>query len=316
MKYLKYAILVGFFLVAVSPVLAIPLVYEEGANVGQVFTTGGITIKMTAFDVGTVYPALGPAGTAVGYTGPPGAAGVGGGVAAVDGIPGQTPTSGALTVGLYPGQEDSWGIGKITRIQDANGDAIWTSAFKQAELTIYFWGEQDFFVEQMDSGNQRIDGVGMHFDIYEEPLPSATAFNATGGTAARTPANTYPTVTDGALVLSGVSVAGFINGPGVGGGTATEFESRFNATSLTGDGEAYISLIGGADLAQFDTDFFLSPFGLGTADFRLQFDTSPTSVSDWLVTADDPVKGYVPEPASLSLLVLGGLAVICRKRRK
>ncbi|MDY7010024.1 MAG: PEP-CTERM sorting domain-containing protein [Planctomycetota bacterium] len=314
MKYLKCAIVVGFFTVAVGPVLAIPLVYEEGANIGQVFTTGEITIKMTAFDVGTVYPALGPAGTSVGYSGPPGA-GVGGGVTAVDGIAGQTPASGALPVGVYPGPEDTWGIGKITRIQDANGDAIWTSAGKQAELTVYFWGEQDFFVEQMDSGNQRIDGVGMHFDIYEEPLPSATAFNATGGTASRTPANTYPTVTDGILVLSGVSAAGFINGPGVAGGLATEFESRFNATSLTGDGEAYISLIGGTDMAQFDTDYFISPFGLGNADFRVQFDTSPTNVADWLVTADDPVKGYVPEPASLSLLILGGLVMICRRRR-
>lgn len=313
MRTLTRALVVGVLLGLAGTAWAIPLVYEEGPLTGTPFVVGDITLKMTNYGASTLYPVIGPPGTSIGYSGPPGAA-VGVGVAAVDGI-GAPPPAGALSLGPYPGLEDAWGIGKVTRIQDASGDAVWTPAGKGAELTVYFWGLQDFYVEQIDSDNQRYDGAGMHFDLYTEPLPSPTVFVPSGGTAARTAANTYPTVTDGTLVLSGVSVPGFINAPGIAGGLATEFEAQFNTTTVTGDGGLYVSLIGGQDRAQFDTDGFVSPFGLGTADLRVQFDTAPATIADWLMTADDPVKGHVPEPATMTMLGLGALVLMRRKRK-
>lgn len=117
-------------------------------------------------------------------------------------------------------------------------------------------------------------------------------------------------------MLSTQSVPGHINLNGVGGGLATEFESRFNASSLTGDGEAYVALTGGADMAQFSHDPF-APLAdnLPTADLRLQWDTSPATIADWLVTGNDPISAEVPEPAVLGVLAIGALAVLRRRHR-
>ena len=305
----------------------ISLVYEQGPNIGQTYS-GPITIKVSDFEVGTLYPM--PGGP-IGYSGLPGA-GEDGGVAALDAFGGPSP-AGALPLGPWtspggpgpgPGLEDFWGIGKFNSIHAPAADNVWTPLGKGHELNILFWGGQDIHVEPMGAGDIRIGAVGMHIDVYSNPLNS---FSALGGTGARGPTNTYPNITNGVLELSMVALPGFINIPGVGAGLATAFESRFNFTSTTGDGEAFVELIPGtASYATFNTDGFAMPasnaaaLGPGfdtTADFRVQFDTSPAQVADWLVTSDDPIKGnfVIPEPSSLCLLGLGGLAVLRRRRQ-
>jgi len=300
---------------------AVPLIYEEGPNLGQPFVAGAVTIKLTNFEVGTVYPNYAP-GTGFGFGALGADANVCAGVTTLDGL-GTAPAS-SLALGPCagadpngPNREDSWGIAKVTRIEDVNSDALWTPAGKGEEITILFYGEQDFYVEQVNADEQWIDGAGMRADLYSEPLPSATAFNATNGTGARTPANAYPTVTDGTLILTTISVPGHIHQAGVAGGLATEFESRFNGASLTGDGEAYLSVTGGADAAQFNHDVFLPlAGGLPTADVRVQFDTAPTPVADWLVTSWGPIVAEVPEPGSLALLAAGTAVLALRRRNK
>ena len=313
---------------------AITLIYEEGPNIGQWYGPGPVTIKLTNFDVGSLYP-IGVAPT--GYSGLPAPADGGGeaaGVAALDGVDIVSPP-GALALGTYPGldgfMEDTWGIGKITRIEDPALDAVWTTLGKGYELNVIFHSEQDIFVETQGVGpDQRIDGVGLRVDVYSNPTGS---FSAVGGTALRGAGNTYPGITGGVLELSMLSLPGYINIAGVGAGLATQFESRFNPVTTTGDGEAFVELIAGTNsYAQFNTDGWAMPGpnaaalgGLGfdlTADLRLQFDTSPNLLAgtDWLVTSDDPVKGTVlliPEPLTMMAVVLGigGLGGYIRKRR-
>jgi len=318
---------------------AITLIYEEGPNIGQWYGPGPVTIKLTNFDVGSLYPiGIGPTG----YSGLPAPADGGGeaaGVAALDAAALITPP-GALPLGPWmspggpgpgPGMEDTWGIGKITRIEDPALDAVWTTLGKGHELNMIFYAEQDIYVETQGIGpDQRIDGVGLRVDVYRNPTGS---FSALAGTAGRGAANTYAGITGGVLELSMVSLPGYINIAGVGAGLATQFESRFNPVTTTGDGEAFVELIAGTNsYGQFNTDGWAMPApnaavlgGLGfdlTADLRLQFDTSPNLLAgtDWLVTSDDPVKGNVlliPEPLTMMAVVLGigGLGGYIRKRR-
>jgi hypothetical protein len=324
---------------------AISLIYEEGPDCGTSPALGTeITIKLGNFDVGTQYPVPTPT---TGYSGLPYAsnpAGVSAGVSALDGI--QTVgTPGQQGLGTVPGanglyDEDTWGIFRITRIEDPLGYALWTPAVKGQQLNTIFYGEQDFFVEMLDGANTRIDGFGMHIDIYSGNL----LMDGTGGTGARAgPAGgsptSYPTVNaEGqTLELSLISLPGFINGVGVGGGLATEFESRFNFTSLSGEGDVYLEITGGASAALFDGDMWgvpdyvamdaanaaiLGPLGYDTrADIWLAFEADPAIVADWLVESDDPMKTFIagiPEPITMLGLVfgLGGVGAYIRRRRQ
>jgi len=288
--------------------LGIPLVYEEGPNAGQAYSDGPVTIKMNFFDMGTAYePLANPGDMVTGNT-------VLEGIAAVNNLPGQSPATGAVAGIVDPASpEDSWAIARVTLILDPAARIVWSEAGKGHEITAMFYGEQDFAVEQMDAANQRIAGVALYIDFY---MDAARNYDSTLGSAGRTGPASYNTVTDGTLILATRSVPGHINLDGVGGGLATEFEARFNASSLTGDGEAYVALTGGEDMAQFDHDPF-APLaaGLPAADLRLQWDTFPATIADWLVTGNDPVSADVPEPASLCLIALGaGLALRRRGR--
>jgi MYXO-CTERM domain-containing protein len=127
-------------------------------------------------------------------------------------------------------------------------------------------------------------------------------------------------VTDGNLILSTVSVGGFINDAGTLGGLATEFSSTFNNSS-GGTGQAALNVTGGSEAAYFNTNFFASPFIPGvTADLFAQFTTViNTSTGDWLVRSNDPVTGNfvpVPEPSTYGFAAVVGLLGIVALRRR
>jgi hypothetical protein len=318
-------------LIALTPsASAIVFSYEEaggGHNIGDPFVSGGFRINLQDFDMGTVYPVVNT-GTSVGSPVPTT------GINLVNAIPGQVQATGARpTASPVPGLEDTWGIARIVTITDLSGRVIWSEVGKNAQLTVMFYGEQDFMVTQLANGFQNIDGVGLHADLYFQSKtdPAYTAYNPDNGSAFRTGVDTYTTVTDGQKILTTVSTAGFIHNAGTLGGLATEFNSTYNQTS-GGQGQAYLSVTGGTDAAQFNTDDFLSPFGTGaTADLFAQFTTialtgapnspSQAHVSDWLVSSNDPIRGSVqgvPDAGSTVLMFslgLGFLAVAYRRRR-
>ena len=309
---------------------AVAFTYEDtisGHTIGETFTGGGFRINLQDFDMGTLYPSLGAPGSAVGY----GAGGASGSVAA-----GYTALDGIQTAGATGSRngEDSWGIARIVTITDLAGSIIWSEAGKNAQMTVFFYGEKDFYINQLANGFQEIDGTGLHADLYlqDKTDPSYTQYNPSLGSGGRVGLSDdkYLTVTDsngttsnfGNPFLTTESTGGFIHGDGTLGGLATEFASVFNATS-GGTGQAYLSVTGGTDADQFNTNGFTSPFGTGgTADLFASFTTFvPSGVGDWLVSSNDPVRGATTTPSvpdtGMTLALLGGvLPVLAVLRRK
>jgi hypothetical protein len=308
---------------------AIPLTWVDGPQAGQAFAGGGIQIKAVNYDTGSLYTPL-AVGTSLGF-GVGGASGsTGAGATALNG----QQSRGAL--GAVAGQNDSWGILRITNIQATASDGvlrdIWNSALAPVELTAMFWGVTDFYLSQVSAGSglpasgQIIDGSGLRVDIYSDPSKN---FNQTPGPLGAHTVNTYPTATDGTLELSLLSTPGFINANNTLGGIATEFES--NTANV---GYAALNVLAGASASQFDTNAIgfggssggsFSPGLAGQASMDIWFSfTSTQGVNGWDITSNDPMlanisTGQVPDSGS-TLLMLGvgliGLGLGYRLRRK
>jgi PEP-CTERM motif len=300
--------------------------YEDtvsGHAIGTPFS-GPFRINLQNFDNGSLYPSLGSTGTAAGFgAGGTGTQSVAGGISTLNSL--QT----AAPVGARNG-EDSWGIFRVVTITDLAGSVVWSETGKNAQITGLFYGEQDFYLNQLANGFQEIDGAGLHVDLYFQSKsdPAYTQYNPLLGSGGRLAQDAYTTVTDGARFLSTVSTPGFIHDNGTLGGTATEFASIFNINS-GGTGQTYLSVTGGTQAAQFNTNSFDSPFIAGaTADLFAQFTTTlnDPAVADWLVRSNDPITGQltigttpVPEPSTYGLMgagLLAGVVVLRRRRQK
>jgi hypothetical protein len=250
--------------------------------------------------------------------------------------------------------EDSWGIAFVQQIfRESNlVTPVWSAVGDSQQLTIMFYGAQDFFLKQTSVGggvldSQTISSTGLNVDLYlqDNANGSFTAFNQLLGPGARpadvagaTKANdaSYPTVTDsngtvftlGVPVLTTKSTAGFLRGLGDLGGPATEFETTVNgsALNLAGEGSAYLSIaptLGGVGSLNslWNTNGFNAPHIAGnTADFSMQFTSTVDGSADWLVSSQDPVRGaLIPEPTTALVgigcmlpILFGGLG----RRRK
>lgn len=323
-----------------STASAIPLVFLEGPPgvVGQAFQGGGIIIKATNHDTGTLYNnlAVGQArGFGVGQAGKGATdANVGAGETTLNGLPGR-PAINALN------SEDSWGIIKIDNIlaTASNGVqySVYNSVASSFELTAVFWGVKDFYLEQvalgsgLPGGGQVIGGTGLRVDIWSDPKgPAGGAdFNQTAGPILRPSPSMYPTASDGTLELSLLSTPGFINANGTFGGVATEFQS--NTASV---GNAALNVIGGTPetVAQFDTNAvgfsgstgsqFQPGLVTATTDVFFSF-TAEQGNSGWDIQSNDPIVANirgVPDAGSTLVLFAGGilglLAVAQRRRRQ
>ncbi len=312
-KKLMAVLVAGGTLCLPSAVNAISLVYLEGPNVGQTYA-GPVTIKMFNYDTGSLYPTY-AMGSSYGYSGSPTNVGYQAGVSALDSQVVLQAANASLIPGGYGDTlEDSWGIARVTGIYTPDNYAVWTPLAANKEITAMFWGEQDFYLRQSALDVQTMNGVGMHVDFYED---AALNYTPTNGTLWKTGLAAYATATDGTRILRTASVAGFLHGAGAEGGLAAEFESLFNTTALTGTGAAYVSLYDAStrDYSQFNSDMYTGLTGL-TADIKLEFTTSATSVSDWLVTSQDPLTAtaVIPEPVEATLLVMGGALLMLRRR--
>ena len=152
--------------------------------------------KIAAFTNFTLYQNISP-GQAVGF-GQGGAAGsLGAGVAALDApaVIAQQAV-GAHAIGFFDDKkEDTWGIATITQIFRASNPftPVWQSGSgpgtDNQQLTVMYYGKQDYYVTSTAVGTQTTDGVGLYADIYLQDTSngSFTSFNqhAPGGAACR-----------------------------------------------------------------------------------------------------------------------------------
>jgi len=288
-------------------------VYEAGSPaglVGTAYTGGAITIKYSNFDMGTVYANSNGSSLPNGSYGSSNPAT---GITTLDGLP-QFDATGSV------GAEDSWGIAVVASIEDGNGNTIWSPAGKGQQLTVMFYGAQDFQLVQ-NGLSQELSSVGLHIDLYVQNFsdPGFTAYDGTLGSSGRNSLSSYDNVTDGTKVLSLLSTAGFLYGAGDHGGLATEFASRFQP-GVGGLGSSYLNVVGGSMATSFDTNGITSIFTGAKADFYAEFTTATSNVpSDWLVRSHDPVSGAflaVPEPSTYGLMAAGALVGIVALRRR
>lgn len=309
-------------LVALTPsASALNLVFLEGVNAGQAYTSGGLQIKAINYDTGALYPQLG-LNNAVGFGQGGASADVASGITALNGIQSRA------ALGAVAGQNDSWGILKITNIQAYDSQGIlrdvYNSGSASYELTAMFWGVNDFYVKQVSTlanpagafAGQIIDGAGLRVDIYSDPSKD---FNQTPGPTGAHTVSTYATATNGTLELSLLSTPGFINPAGTLGGVATEFESN------TGNvGYSALNVTGGASAFQFDTNaigfkgssgsqFDPGLAGQASTDVWFSF-TSTQGINGWDVTSNDPmlanIRGNVPDSGSSLLMLSMGLGLL------
>lgn len=298
---------------------------------------GFVEFKYANFDMGTVYGDEEPlANGAYGTTSTSAAPAVAAGEAALNAL----PQFSALNT--YIAGEDSWGIARVTSIEDSLANNLFVSGESHGgvgyEMTVMFYGIKDYHVDIAD-GLQTTNGTGMVLDIYLAPV-TTDPFSALAGGAGRTAVDKYTTVTDGELVLRMVSIGGHINIESASGGADAEFLSIFRPSENKGEGAAYLASTGGLWGDVFDSDVFDGTAGVlgfdpayaanitagldyDPADGYLTFETFPNVTNtDWLVRSNDPLRlkytAPIPEPltAATGMMALGALSLIATRRRK
>ena len=140
--------------------------------------------KIIDFDNGTLYNNVPGAATQAGF---------GAGGAAVDVLGGVTALNalnfagavGARNIGAFgagaAAAEDSWGIAFVTQIFLASNPVVpvWDSNLDNQQLSAMFYGEQDYYLRDIDDNTQLTAGVGLSADFYlqNKGAPGYTPFN-------------------------------------------------------------------------------------------------------------------------------------------
>lgn len=321
------AAIVSILTVGISPDakgIAFQNLTQLPAGVSYVF-------KLSNFDEGALY-ATQPLNGEIGATNNPAA-----GVALMDAQEVLSPVNAHNTGGIAglggSVREDTWGTAIIQQIfrSDNLVMPVWSAAADQQQLTMMFYGAQDFYGKQTSLGlapgpqddSMTIASRGLQIDVYLENTANPfTSYNALALGPGGRPADlavingandaSYTSVTDSNVfgnqpVLTMRTTPGFLRGAGDLGGLATEFEVTVNgaADNLASSGAAFMSVgptLGGVGVLNhlWDTNGFSAPHIAGnTADFSMQFTATVDGSGPWLLSSQDPVRGYViPEPTT------------------
>jgi len=281
-----------------------------------------ITMNIKNFDEGTLYN-VGD-GT---YTGE----------GTLDGLS-QTPSTGGFINGK---QSDTWGIFRVENMQDTPGHYLY-QAGPSGEIVGIFWGLHDNYLKQVtdtvpnpDVVTQEIHGEDLQLALFMHTKPTWAASNGPGpvGWSVVAGAPTYAGITDG-TVVSGDTATLIWTMKSTGGYSQlfplSDLFENFNSAGATynSTGNTLFDMGPvdgwgtGPDNGLLDTQTIPAWNAAGTAmdklvDFSVTFSGTSADAGLWLLRTSDPFEGdYVPEPATMVLVALGGLGVLCRRKHR
>jgi len=244
--------------------------------------------------------------------------------------------------------EDTWGVVKVQElVADPGATVFWSGASDpNSEIVGLLYGSVDTYVGvDPATGDQVVSSAGLFLDLYEQPKG---IFSENLGSAGRISFTKYQGVgfdaagnpIPGAKLLlhlestddkapANATAASDIDGDGDPDG---DFRAQFTPEAFpigsgTGESSLFWDLLGGA---WFPTGMEVQPFYFPALDPRFgtsqyadlhsgqDFDPAALGPADWIVTSDDPTRGYfVPEPVTMAGLMLGigSLLGYVRRRR-
>jgi len=253
----------------------------------------------------------------------------------------QTSPSGMYTIpsGPYAGEtEDAWGIARVTEIRTDDGTSrlLWSDAVDpDRELVVFFFGGVDTAVKIETLPVQRIQTDNFTFRMFEQ---DEGLFDPTLGSGGRIGFDDYTGIGQDAsavLVIDATSTAGvakIVGSVSPAGQIADFTTSDPNTGGGYGTSKQFIDIIGGAWQYLPPLMWEVEPNYFGTRDLRfgssgegdlfIESDVVPydAGLTDWVVTSDDPGRGYqvIPEPMTMLgvFMGIGGLAGYIRRRRR
>ena len=285
----------------------VALLATAGAASAFSITAGEIKFTIDSYDSGTV-----------GYGNTDGVKCVT--VAQCDAVPGITKAPGSI--GSVNPSADTMGIFSVALISNiTTGQVLFTKGV-DGFLTGIFGNLSDALVVVSGCGgilgcNTTTVSQGGTFRLWKNAVDYNPTLGPLVGAGKDLNNNQYPGINPGSLglYLSGVFAPGVL-----GGNLQGTYLSNFNNNTFAGNGQGFLDLTGGSALSIFNTDSLQDPNG-GFHDLfmTVTFDdvNGRASQLGWTVTNAGQVKGFVPAPGSVVLLILGGFVagLACYRRK-
>jgi hypothetical protein len=213
-------------------------------------------------------------------------------------------------------KEDSWGVGTVSRIIDANTlQTLWNEGDAGVKIAFMYGQVVDRTIAFTGTGGLTLDIASVEGSLSFWTFDATENLDITGGASNRTAVDAYNGVTN----LSGsTKVVEFAFTPGaVAGDSVTTYKASFDTSTISGNGQAFADVVEGvgSDWEWFNTQGEIDQNG----DFRdtyLTFTADSTGPAGWDLNITGQAYGQAPIPGTLALLGLGLFGLYGGLRRR